>query len=105
MENKKWSAELPICEPRICEKFSVKNARVTFTNIANIFPETQAIIECNRGYKIIGSGTLECITVDGRDMPIWDSEIPRCEEIICEDPDVGPNVTITHRSFLFTIIQ
>ncbi|XP_078402699.1 uncharacterized protein LOC144683505 isoform X2 [Cetorhinus maximus] len=87
--NLTWSEPLISCIPIDCgDPKDIKNGyhKATGQTYGNI-----ATYDCNKGYQLIGKGTIVC-TIDG-----WNKNIPFCDTILCDPPNPISNGDVTER--------
>ncbi|XP_078402701.1 complement decay-accelerating factor transmembrane isoform-like isoform X2 [Cetorhinus maximus] len=87
--NLTWSEPLISCIPIDCgDPKDIKNGyyKATGRTYGSI-----ATYDCNKGYQLIGKGTIVC-TIDG-----WNKNIPFCDTILCDPPNPISNGDVTER--------
>ncbi|XP_078402693.1 zona pellucida sperm-binding protein 3 receptor-like isoform X2 [Cetorhinus maximus] len=87
--NLTWSEPLISCIPIDCgDPKDIKNGyhKATGRTYGSI-----ATYDCNKGYQLIGKGTIVC-TIDG-----WNKNIPFCDTILCDPPNPISNGDMTER--------
>ncbi|KAK2150293.1 hypothetical protein LSH36_413g01017 [Paralvinella palmiformis] len=91
--NSTWDGTEPSCERVKCtSRPYIANGRIT--TFVNTYGSSMKFT-CNKGYRMAGNDTLFC-----NEMGAWEGEMPHCEEIICPDVELTPNVlTIPRRRF------
>ncbi|XP_019147233.3 complement factor H isoform X2 [Corvus cornix cornix] len=83
-----WSNDVPHCEVIKCLPVQEpENGRIIMTGAFELGQEYsfgQAVnFECNEKHKLIGAKEIVC-SANGK----WSSDVPRCEEIICDVPEI-----------------
>ncbi|XP_041051598.1 complement decay-accelerating factor-like isoform X1 [Carcharodon carcharias] len=87
--NLTWSEPLISCIPIDCgDPKDIKNGYHQATG--RTYGST-ATYNCNKGYQLIGKGTIVC-TIDG-----WNKNIPFCDIILCDPPNPISNGDATER--------
>ncbi|NWZ25700.1 CFAH factor, partial [Asarcornis scutulata] len=84
-----WSNDIPHCEVAKCLPVKApENGRIVMTGAFELNQEYsfgQVVeFECNKKYRLVGSKEIHCSS-DGR----WDSDVPRCQDIICNVPAIS----------------
>ncbi|XP_021259830.1 complement factor H isoform X2 [Numida meleagris] len=85
-----WSNDIPHCEVAKCLPVKApENGRIVTSGAFELNREYsfgQVVeFECSQHYKLVGSKAIHCSS-NGK----WDSEVPQCQEIICNVPPI-PN--------------
>ncbi|XP_078336952.1 CUB and sushi domain-containing protein 1-like [Crassostrea virginica] len=93
-----WSGDPPVCSETSCPLLTIPaNADVSFspdvssTNSGGISIGTSASFTCKPGYRLNVSVFVIYCGKDGS----WTGTPPGCEEILCPDPEIPPNSTLT----------
>ncbi|XP_045154126.1 apolipoprotein R-like [Echinops telfairi] len=73
-----WSSPAPQCKA-LCPKPEIPNGKLFVEKAQYVSPET-AIIQCDPGYRVVGSPTISC-----SDNKSWSPKVPKCEK----DPSSG----------------
>ncbi|XP_071802061.1 sushi, von Willebrand factor type A, EGF and pentraxin domain-containing protein 1-like [Asterias amurensis] len=77
-----WDNQVPTCQPQLCSSPTIVNGDVSYDNEA-LFIGNLVSFECHRGYVLIGYNSTECL-----DDLTWSNDIPVCEVIQCERPEI-----------------
>ncbi|NXJ11500.1 C4BPA protein, partial [Odontophorus gujanensis] len=87
-----WNGGLPVCEGVPCEPPpSIANGR--YTEADSYVYQTTVTYSCNdvpKGkdpFSLIGASSIFC-TVGGDSNGVWSGPPPRCEVVICENPEI-----------------
>ncbi|NXV81998.1 CFAH factor, partial [Atlantisia rogersi] len=83
-----WSNDIPHCEVAKCLPVQApKNGRIIMTGAFELGHEYsfgQVVnFECNAKFKLVGPKEIICSS-NGK----WNSDVPRCEEISCDVPEI-----------------
>uniref|UniRef100_A0A8B9HTR2 Sushi, von Willebrand factor type A, EGF and pentraxin domain-containing protein 1 n=1 Tax=Astyanax mexicanus TaxID=7994 RepID=A0A8B9HTR2_ASTMX len=90
--NLKWSSEPPICQPVTCgEPPAVDHAEFTLNN--TVYLSTLAYT-CVEGYRLQGSGELQCESTGE-----WTSPVPVCTRVECGEPSPLKDAVIKGDNF------
>ncbi|XP_074208011.1 complement receptor type 1 isoform X2 [Camelus bactrianus] len=94
LANLTWSSVKDVCKRKSCE-----TPADPVNGMVHIDTNTQfgsrIMYTCNRGYRLIGHSSAECI-ISGYSV-IWETEPPVCERILC-----GPPPAIANGDFVST---
>ncbi|XP_054709581.1 sushi, von Willebrand factor type A, EGF and pentraxin domain-containing protein 1-like [Uloborus diversus] len=81
-----WSSEPPACQVTECQDLSNVTSEFLRAEVSGRAVGARAIFSCPSGYGLRGEETLQCL-----DTGQWSADVPFCEEVICERPEIPEN--------------
>uniref|UniRef100_A0A8C3VL92 Sushi domain-containing protein n=1 Tax=Catagonus wagneri TaxID=51154 RepID=A0A8C3VL92_9CETA len=94
LQNLTWSSVKDVCKRKSCKTPPDPMNGMVYVNTDTPFG-SRIIFSCNRGYRLIGHSSTECV-ISGN-TAFWDAEPPICERIPC-----GPPPAIANGDFIST---
>ena len=76
-----WSHSHPTCDPVPCPDITNSIFPNGFLTYDQLSYGSSIVYECNPGFVLVGSRTLDCL-IDGT----WSADVPFCEKIQCFEP-------------------
>ena len=96
LANKTWSGTIPVCRRRECPTpLAPVNGRISSSVVTTVSGSVLEF-ECDLGYRLVGSGTVECTEDE-----TWNSAFPSCELVSCGQPPTVDHADLDSLAFSY----